>query len=648
MIARQAAEQRYRLFEGQETERGTWAYLLKDTSYENVRALVSDPAVEDTSNINRAAFRVNRDATLGRPPQSLNPRRTAILRFAVIVAGLIGIAAISLGLAGRFAPGATVALFAARPVPYVALSRAQGAVLLLVLAALAALDVTSMRRMTQTVDEPLHLRYGRGILALDSTRFDDSKMPISALNAIPEAVAGRMAPGALAAYLARPATARYATVVFSLLTAGCVFAWARRLYGARSGLLATTLYAFDPNLLAHGQLTTTDIYAAGTTAIALYFFWRFLREGSWTLGLTSALTLGLTLIAKYTAIVLFPLFMVAALLFHMPVLRQAWREGRAGDLWRGATLFAAVAVAFAVVSLFVVNVGFLFNRTLTPFDQYSFRSEAFRSLQSAVGAMGQVPVPTPYPYLEGLDLVMEYERTGASFGKPYLFGRLSAEGFPGYYFWASLYKVPLGTQALLLAAAVSYVLRRRYWTSLIDEVLLLVPIAFFAIYFNFFYRAQIGIRYFLLIFPLAYIFAGGLVAGRAPLSKRARAGLVAAVAALVASVLSYYPHYLAYFNELVPDRTQAYRILADSNLDWGQYGDYLDEYRARNPGAVFEPDKPEAGTILVRANMLVGVLGDPERFRWLRERFRPVGHVGHGILVYRVTPAELDALASRR
>ena len=63
---------------------------------------------------------------------------------------------------------------------------------------------------------------------------------------------------------------------------------------------------------------------------------------------------------------------------------------------------------------------------------------------------------------------------------------------------------------------------------------------------------------------------------------------------------------------------------------------------------MFEPDKPVAGTILVRANMLVGVTGDPERFRWLRERFRPVGHIAHGILVYRVTPAELAASGSGR
>jgi len=648
-IAKQAAELRYRLLEGRELEGRTWSYLLADTSRENVRALVGDPAVEDTANIDRAAFRVDRDSTRGREPQSLRPQRTAALRVAVILASLVGIAAISLGLAAAFAPDLMAALFVARPAPpEVAVSGKQRALLFVVLAASVALEVTSMQRMTQTVDEPLHLRYGRSILALDSTRFDDSKMPISALNAVPGAIAEHMAPGVLATYLGHPNTARYATVVFSLITGLCVFAWARRLYGPRGGLLATTLYAFDPNLLAHAQLTTTDIYAAGTMVMAFYLFWRFLREGSWTLALASALALGMTQIAKYTAIVLFPLFLLAAVLFHVPALREAWRDGRFRDLWRGTIVAGAVTVAFVAVSLLVVNVGFLFNRTLTPFDQYTFYSKTFRALQFAAGVIGEAPVPTPYPYLEGLDLVMEHERTGSSFGLPYLFGHLSAAGFSGYYFWASLYKVPLGIQALLVAAAVSYVVRRRYRTSFRDEVLLLVPIVFFAVYFNFFYRAQIGIRYFLIIFPLVYILAGSLVAGQMPLPRRARIGLITALTAVAASVLSYYPHFLAYFNELAPDRTQTYRILADSNLDWGQYGNYLEEYRAREPGSVWEPDKPVAGTILVRANMLVGVLGDPNRFRWLREHFRPVGHVAHGILVYRVTPAELAAVESRR
>ncbi len=83
---------------------------------------------------------------------------------------------------------------------------------------------------------------------------------------------------------------------------------ARQLYGPAAGLLALTLYTFDPNLLAHSQLITADLYAVGTITFALYFFWRFLHLGGWKYAVGSALMLGLAQIAKYTAVALFPLF----------------------------------------------------------------------------------------------------------------------------------------------------------------------------------------------------------------------------------------------------------------------------------------------------------------------------------------------------
>jgi len=423
-----------------------------------------------------------------------------------------------------------------------------------------------------------------------------------------------------------------------------VFAWARRLYGALGALLALALYVFDPNLLAHAQVTTTDLYAAGTIAMALYYFWRFLREGGWNLALASALALGLAQIAKYTAIVLFPLFVLIAVLFYAREIGRAWRSRRIDGLWQGLVVFSVTALAFVGVSVVVVNVGFLFNQTLTPLDQYSFHSAAFNSLQASAGILGRLPLPSPHPYLEGLDLVMDHERTGTSFGRAYLFGQLRDGGFPGYYLWAWLFKVPLATHVLLLAAGATYVARRRQFQFLKGEAVLIVPVAFFLVYFNFFNRAQIGIRYFLVVAPLLYVFAGCLLAHRTAVSKALAVSLTATVAALVVSVLSYYPHFLPYFNELVWDRTQAFRVLADSNLDWGQYGLYLDDYRAAHPGTVFEPEEPATGTILVRINMLTGVTGDPERFRWLRESFRPTEHIAHGILVYRVTPADLERL----
>ena len=207
---------------------------------------------------------------------------------------------------------------------------------------------------------------------------------------------------------------------------------------------------------------------------------------------------------------------------------------------------------------------------------------------------------------------------------------------------AWLYKEPIATQLLLLLALGAYLVRFRRFDFRRNEWFLAAPVLFFAWYLTFVFRAQIGYRH---------------RAGRAAPALRlhgepsvrmprgwggAPAALVGGlVVYLVASVLSYYPHFIPYFNELVWDRSQAYRILADSSLGPGR------EPLVRAPVSaasirtvIFEPDGPVAGTLLVRVEYYVG-LYFVERFRWLRENFEPVGHVAHGHLLFRVTPEAL-------
>jgi hypothetical protein len=102
------------------------------------------------------------------------------------------------------------------------------------------------------------------------------------------------------------------------------------------------------------------------------------------------------------------------------------------------------------------------------------------------------------------------------------------------------------------------------------------------------------------------------------------------------SALSYYPQFISYFNEFVPDRKLAYRHLADSNLDWRGDQWYLIEYIRRHPGVILDPRKPQTGRIVVPVNALVGVNRNPEEYRWLREHFTPVDHIAYSFLVYDV------------
>ncbi len=247
------------------------------------------------------------------------------------------------------------------------------------------------------------------------------------------------------------------------------------------------------------------------------------------------------------------------------------------------------------------------------------------------------------PYLQGLDRVRFNERTGRGRGFNYLFGELRRDGFAGYYLVAFLYKVPIATQILLLWALVHWGRGRKRFRFSRNEIFLFVPVVFFTLYFNFFYRAQIGLRYFLVVFPLLFVFAGSLMSSAAPMGRRSRAALAGLGIYLIASTLSYHPHYLSYFNELVPDRKLAYRILADSNLDWGQNEEYL----ALHPEVVKNPRRPVAGRIAVEVNLVTGAAIRARNYPWyaaLREQFEPIDHVAYSYLVYDIPPAAVALL----
>ena len=102
-------------------------------------------------------------------------------------------------------------------------------------------------------------------------------------------------------------------------------------------------------------------------------------------------------------------------------------------------------------------------------------------------------------------------------------------------------------------------------------------------------RVQLGQRYLLPMYPMLYFLAADALwslsvqctgSGQTVSSARCAAVLrgpmprVAAAVVLltvqVASALAIAPHYLAYFSPIAGGPTAGYRLLADSNIDWGQ------------------------------------------------------------------------------
>lgn len=511
------------------------------------------------------------------------------------------------------------------------------------------MNAWSVQGLDWTYDEPEHYKYGMNILKGDSTRFDDSKMPVSAWNALPARIGDVLSNGLVKTYLMELRTARLMTTLFSMVIAFMVFYWARELYGWMPALFSLALYILDPNIIAHSQLVTTDIYVTGLMLFSTYWLWRFANDRKWQNGLWLSVMLGLAQLTKYTAVALYSLFAIALLVYDWSFLRKIVEAGVGQEIRRVLWRYTMYTIGVTAVSILIINVGFLFNRSFTSLSDYSFRSGLFRSIQSEISLV----VPVPYPYLEGLDWVIQRERTNTGFGRNYLLGETRfAEGFPGYYVIASLLKVPIAIQLILLCAFVVYLIdRQRRAKFLRNEWFLLWLVLFYTIYFNFFFRAQMGIRFYLVVFPLLYVFAGGLFIHWRDFGRVRKIAVLSLGVYLIASLISYYPSYLSYFNEIVWDRKTAYHYLADSNLDWGQDGLILKRYLAEHPEVREAPAKPDllegTASYFLEVNLFVGVTVDPDMYEWLRENFEPVGMIASSYLLFEITPEQMQDLCER-
>jgi hypothetical protein len=397
----------------------------------------------------------------------------------------------------------------------------------------------------------------------------------------------------------------------------------------------------------------------GMMFIATYYFWRFLKLGGWKHAAVAACVLGLSQISKYVAMFLLPIFLVIVIVRYT-LLRRVESSPTPTRFGRDVTVFIKYTLLFVVVSTLIVNAAFLFNGSFTPLADYEFKSEQFKSMQEQLGALGRIPLPLPYPFLDGLDRGRFREETGRGYGNMYLLGELrEIGGFKGYYVLAFILKVPLAVQALIVLAVANYVAKRKRYGFLRDELLLIAPIALLGLYFNLIFKIQIGIRHLLVIFPFVHVFCASPLKHWKEFGVR-RKGLVLVLAGyLVVSVLSYFPHYIPYVNEVVWDRKQAYKYLADSNIDWGQGQKYFDAYLESHPD-VFAKDRgrglwfmkryrqehqeqltradfPDSGLIIVDVNHVVGIY-NPERYRWLRESYEPIDHVAHCYLLFNLSP----------
>jgi 4-amino-4-deoxy-L-arabinose transferase-like glycosyltransferase len=475
-------------------------------------------------------------------------------------------------------------------------------------------------------------------------------------DAFVEANAG---PRGLGSYPEILTAARLAGVVLGVLLLVLLYGLARRQHGPAGALVSLYLLALSPTLLAHAPLVTTDAGGALFFLLALAACAAALRAPGPARFAGAGAAIGAAIAAKFTALLLLPLFVAWGWIFR----RAATPDGPRRWMLRWAAFVLALWATLVLV--------YQADRPWNRLGGFEFASRAGRVTAGMLPTW--TPVPLPAALVQGIDAqALDLEQAEMP---NYLAGNWSRRGWWYYYPVALVLKTPLALWGLVGMAAL-LALRHRGGTDARDRVLPVVVASAGGALLLAAMRSHldIGVRYLLPALPTLFLLLGSLP--RLVARGRALRWTLAVMLALygVAS-LAAYPRYLTFFSTLAGGEAGGHRYLLNSNNDWGQdlgrlarwlrdagidgpiglaYFGHMDPTRY---GIEYElaPDHPRPGWHAVSLNLLFGMpyvvvdhgtwrlLGQDlvrpqHRYAWLRGR-EPVARIGGTIWVYRVPDA---------
>ncbi len=475
-----------------------------------------------------------------------------------------------------------------------------------------------------------------------------------------------------------------------------------RSYGDKAALVALAFYAFCPNFLTHSALATSDMAGTLCLTLASWFFWRHLERRDLRSGALAGACSGLALVAKFNGVLLLPIY--ALLAVGDAMIRMEGASARGARFGRNILLcflqaLAGVAVIWAFFS-FRFDVA---APDAPPLDRLAWDWDQMLGLIGPKGALLQFAADhhlLPYGWIFGLANVL----AGAAGRPAFLAGEHSIHGWREFFPVLMLTKTPLSFLAAIVAAGVSGVWRWRSretaarverlapWMPLLVPATVVLASAILG-------HLNIGHRHILATYPILFVAAGTLAAG----SRRLLIVALLLLGGQAAESIRIRPHYPAFFNPVAGGPSEAYRLVVDSSLDWGQslpaLRDWLAVHRQPDepvflsyfgsawpphygvrpthflPGVNIAAPPPSrfdyrAGLYCISATSLSEVYGafhGPWHSRWEQEyldpatehaRFEllrfsrlcrylqtrtPDGHAGYAILIYRLTADEVAA-----
>ena len=367
--------------------------------------------------------------------------------------------------------------------------------------------------------------------------------------------------------------ARWMCIPFIWIGGWACFRWSAELHGVNAGLVALTLWCLSPNIIAWGATIGADAAAASIGLWACYTYRNWVRSPSIRTAIISGLVLGLAELTKSSLLILYLAFPVIWLLLKRKNMTTRPPAGQLGFI--------------LCLSVIVINAGYNYEGTLTTLGEYRFFSATLgggktraRLPENAANRfagtlLGDVPVPFPRPYVEGLDL----QKVDLEMGAPsYMAGVWKSRGWWYWYLFALMVKVPVGTLVLLGLTTLHRIVSRHPARLSDDALCLIVPPLFLFLLVSSQTGFTIYFRYVVPCLPFAFVYISRV-------ASRTGAFMRIAALALACSVISslwIYPHSLAFFNVAAGGPQNGHTQLLQASIEFGQNGLYLRDWLDQN------------------------------------------------------------------
>jgi Dolichyl-phosphate-mannose-protein mannosyltransferase len=370
--------------------------------------------------------------------------------------------------------------------------------------------------------------------------------------------------------------------IFTLLLLVIAFLATQEMFGTTAGFLALGLLLFDPTLLAHGALVTTDVAQACFLLASIYGFYRYVRLPSLERLAITALAAGLALASKHSAVLIFPMLLILA---GIEIFRRGSTDsGPQPSAGKRAARYATALVIIGLVSVAILWAAYGFR--------YAARGNGLQLNPPMAAQLARIPSPTqakllyefarfhllPESYIYGFAHVL----FSANNFNSYLFGKSYPHAVWFYFPVAMLVKSSL-TFLILLGIGVWVIVSGRLQKRRELLFLLVPPLVYLAASMK--GGMNIGIRH---ILPV-YIFLTILIAGAVSVlihSRRWRYAVVVLLVFQAISVTRAFPNCIGYANEAFGGPKNVWRYVSDSSADWAQQlhavKRYTDERQMQN------------------------------------------------------------------